>query len=368
MLSDDEIRLVNFVTHLPPSVNPYLAVAQYLKKEIEPPRLSKWALIILYIIVFGYGLIFFQALNLLWYRVRLNSLKTISIAQNGLLFINLPSYSVLVYFFFAPIVVVDLCFQLAIERGAAEMPHKIELLCLKFMIIYVATWAFFWVCFSQLLSSIWNEPWANPRNREYNARLPRWVLYTSHTAITCVAFWLIPFTAIYSKKIEDEYGSIRKICTNVLQSLKEAAFKYDPETFRSSDLLILMLPAKQLLTHKDNMTAALRTFLKWTTVDMIVLCALYLPLLGTALRLLLKRHAQCTFAGATCTAELSKKFAHIQNRLHQERMSLYKHSGFVYLINLAFLPPLIMQVAMDRKELLLTRKWHTVVQLVNSIL
>ncbi|CAH7667666.1 expressed protein [Phakopsora pachyrhizi] len=38
------------------------------------------------------------------------------------------------------VVVVDLCFQLAIERGAAEMPHKIELLCLKFMIIYVATW------------------------------------------------------------------------------------------------------------------------------------------------------------------------------------------------------------------------------------
>ncbi|PLW43228.1 hypothetical protein PCASD_06991 [Puccinia coronata f. sp. avenae] len=184
-----------------------------------------------------------------------------------------------------------------------------------------------------------------------------------NTLFVFLLTWIIPCVIILTTQSNEEYKMIRRILASIVAALEAQSSAYDPNTYKTSRLITILLPAREMLTHERNMARYLRTALIVGLANLILLCLLYAFLLKSSIGAIQRRTEECTFAVAISPFDQSGQFAHIKHRVRQEYWTSVIHGLAVYLISLAFVPILIWQVSFPGPAYMRSRTWLTVTQI-----
>ncbi|PLW42610.1 hypothetical protein PCANC_11745 [Puccinia coronata f. sp. avenae] len=348
----DEIRLLNFISNIPPDANPYQETINYLEAVAAPPTLPHWARLTLKFFIACYSLMWLQSFYLLYVRFKTRTFRLITVTRLGLWRVDVPNMSGLAYFLYPPLVIADLTLQHKIDEGERDLTDKVPLLA-----------SFIWVCACQCLSNYWNDQWPEASRHGRTVPLPRYAVITMNTLFVFLLTWIIPCVIILTTQSNEEYKMIRRILASIVAALEAQSSAYDPNTYKTSRLITILLPAREMLTHERNMARYLRTALIVGLANLILLCLLYAFLLKSSIGAIQRRTEECTFAVAISPFDQSGQFAHIKHRVRQEYWTSVIHGLAVYLISLAFVPILIWQVSFPGPAYMRSRTWLTVTQI-----
>lgn len=361
-MDDDELRFLDFIYAIPLDANPYNAAIEYLNSATTPPSLPQWARHLLQFFIACYVLMWFQSFYLLYVRFETRMFRLITVTRLGLWRVDVPNMSGLAYFLYPPLVIADLTLQGKIDEGKRDLTDKVPLLACKFLLVLIASWAFLWVCACQCLSNYWDDQCPEALRHGRRVQLPRYVVITMNILFVCLLTWFVPCIIYLTARSNEEYKMIRQILSEVVTLLTNYIPQYDPDTYRPSTLITVLLPSKAMLLHEQNMAHYLRKALLIGLSDLIFLCLLYAPLLRYSIGAIQRRTEECTFAVTTFDNDQSEKLAHIKHRVRQEYWTSFIHGLAVYLTALALLPVLIWQVCFPGSSFLRSQKWLVVTQ------
>ncbi|KNZ61937.1 hypothetical protein VP01_1333g3 [Puccinia sorghi] len=131
---DPTQQTIEFVTNLPLSTNPYVALAQKIKKEAEIAKPVLWGLIIRRIIALQFCILCGQALTVLWLRKKAGKLHFFRYNKLGLIHVEVLNEIVLLMLIFSVLAVIDLVTQEFVEQGSLNFSRKLILRTCKFPI------------------------------------------------------------------------------------------------------------------------------------------------------------------------------------------------------------------------------------------
>lgn len=355
--------MVAFVMQIPPNMNPYYAAATYLDQETKAVLLPKWARILLAVIAGGYVVMFLQCLHLLYIRIITKTFSFYSFTRLNILKIDVPNMTGLVYLFYTSMVLADLTFQQLIDAGYVSDRHKLPLFGIKFAVVLAGSWAFLWVCFCQCLTSLWDKSWCSVSPQKRTSALPtplRWML---NGLFICLSLWSLPAFFVTFIGAEQERQKLRELARAITSDLRLHGKTANVTNYRRMDLLLRLIPAKQLTIHRDRMAHWLRLGITAALVDLIVLCVIYVPLLVISIRAIRKKTRECTFSMATCTAEQSVRFRKIERRLKEDHRTLVHHAIMVYISTSIFIPVVVLQLSYKGPTFVQNEKWLILTQI-----
>ncbi|KAH9809414.1 hypothetical protein DFH28DRAFT_989886 [Melampsora americana] len=95
---DDVMRLLG---EIPASANPFVVIADFLKRSIQPFPIPRWAQWVQRCIFIGFFLMCCQSCRLIYVRIKTKSFRSFSINQLGLVRIDLLSICAVGYFVYS---------------------------------------------------------------------------------------------------------------------------------------------------------------------------------------------------------------------------------------------------------------------------
>ncbi|KAI7937791.1 hypothetical protein MJO29_015106 [Puccinia striiformis f. sp. tritici] len=173
-MADPTQKVVSFVLSLPPSTNPFEAVAVKIGEQTQILVLPLWARILRRIITIQFCILCGQCLTVLWLRKKGNKLTFFRINQLGLIHVEVLNEIVLFMYLFSlvaasmiccldvlrsnSVAVIDLATQELVELGLMKLSSKLVLRTSKFAITADVCWCefdgFFLVSFQHCFEMI----------------------------------------------------------------------------------------------------------------------------------------------------------------------------------------------------------------------
>ncbi|KAI9617865.1 hypothetical protein H4Q26_012729 [Puccinia striiformis f. sp. tritici PST-130] len=155
---DPTQKVVSFVLSLPPSTNPFEAVAVKIGEQTQILVLPLWARILRRIITIQFCILCGQCLTVLWLRKKGNKLAFFRYNQLGLIHVEVLNEIVLFMYLFSLVAVIDLATQELVELGLMKLSSKLVLRTSKFAITADVCWCefdgFFLVSFQHCFEMI----------------------------------------------------------------------------------------------------------------------------------------------------------------------------------------------------------------------
>ncbi|KAH9822630.1 hypothetical protein DFH28DRAFT_949264 [Melampsora americana] len=360
----DEKRLIDFVTSLPPNVNPWNAVAIYLQNETKPVLLPKWARIVMAVIMLGYFVMFLQCLHLIYIRLVTKTFRIFSATSLGILKIDIPNLTCLIYFVFTLLALTDLTLQQLID--AAYLPHmmgKLTLFSTKLAILLAGSWGFIWVCICQCILTLWEEKWSKEVQSRKRFSIPTFWRQFLSVVFLLIAIWPIVGVFITYYLADVQFQKLLKLETSILSHLRFQASTHDSTNYRPMDLMLDLIPARQLVVYRDRIAQLFRLGIIFGLSGLTFLGIIYLPVLIISLGSLRRRTTEATFTAATLTEDQYEQFGRIRARLKEEHRAVTTHAAFVYLFTIMFIPVMSWQLTYKDSTFLRDKKWLIVTQI-----
>ncbi|EGF99122.1 uncharacterized protein MELLADRAFT_112973 [Melampsora larici-populina 98AG31] len=181
----------------------------------------------------------------------------------------------------------------------------------------------------------------------------------------CLALWFIPALIVIFISAESELEELRAVLKAITSDLRHQGAMANMENYRRMDLLVRLIPARQLVVHRDRMARLFRLSMMIGITDLSVLSLIYGPLLAISIGTIRKKTSECTFAIATCTAERSIQFKRIERRLAKEHQTLLQHALAAYGSTLIFIPVIAWQLSYKGTTFMQNKKWLILTQIVS---
>ncbi|KAG0144091.1 hypothetical protein CROQUDRAFT_95404 [Cronartium quercuum f. sp. fusiforme G11] len=140
MSSPDEQALIEFVNTLPPTTNPYSAVANHLIQLIEPPAISKVGRWLERVILLLFVVIFIQCCCLIYTRIKAKIFRGFRFDELGLLSIDVPSVCAVAYLIYSSLVITDSILDEIFATDYRFEGGRIMLFGCKFIVILNCSW------------------------------------------------------------------------------------------------------------------------------------------------------------------------------------------------------------------------------------
>ncbi|KAH9808323.1 hypothetical protein DFH28DRAFT_997811, partial [Melampsora americana] len=363
MVAPEEQKILKFVRAIPHNVNPYFAAANYLEREAKPVVLPPWVQIVMGVIMGGYFIMLLQCLYLFYIRIVTGTFKFYSFTRLNLVKIDVPNLTCLGHFCYCLLVIADLIFQQLINAGLVSDHNKLPLFGIKFGVILSGSWSFIWVCFCQVVTSFWDKSWCSVSPQARTTSLPRPLRWFLNVVFICLALWFIPALFVIFINAESELKKLRAVLKAITSDLRTQGKLANMANYRQMDLLVRLIPARDIVAHRDRMARWFRLGMMIGIIDLLVLCLVYAPLLVISLGTIRKKTSECTFAMATCTAERSVQFKRIERRLADEHRTLLHHALTAYGSTLAFVPVIAWQLSYKGTTFLQNKNWLIVTQI-----
>lgn len=261
------------------------------------------------------------------------------------------------------VVLADLTFQQLINAGLVADHGKLPLFGIKFVVILAGSWAFIWVCFCQCVTSLWDKSWCAVSPQHITAVLPRPLRWFLNTVFMCLALWFIPAICVIFFRAESDLNKLRAVLKAITSDLRAQGKTANMVNYRRMDLLLRLVPARQLVVYRDRMAREFRAGMMIGLIDLIVLCLIYAPLLVISIGAIRKKTNECTFAIASCTAERSMQFKRIERRLAKEHRTLLNHALAAYGSTIIFIPVIAWQLSYKGTTFMQNRNWLILTQI-----
>ncbi|WAQ89442.1 hypothetical protein PtA15_11A130 [Puccinia triticina] len=264
--------LVDFVTSLPPSVNPYEATAEKVKQETKMAQPVLWGLVLRRITTFLFFTFFCQAVVVLILRKKAKQLKFFRYNKLGLIHVEVLNEMVLLMLIFSLLAWIDLITQEFVELRLVRFSRKIVLHTCKFPVAAI-------VCCSlgaraRAGASIKLSPL---RRFALNG-----LLVTVIVVPGALLLWISILAAFNLSAIE---STTRKIVVALLQN----APSYRPETYNYLSVVEILKPMETVSDNIKRLTYLTRFMLLLYLVQHSLIAVFYLPTWVIVLRGLRKQ-------------------------------------------------------------------------------
>jgi len=342
---------IEFVTSLPLSTNPYVALAQKIKKETEIAKPVLWGIIIRRIIALQFCILCGQALTVLWLRKKANKLHFFRYNKLGLIHVEVLNETVLLTLIFSVLAVVDLITQEFVEQGSLKFSKKLILRTCKFPISADVCWLFLWICGIETVMSF-SSLRARARAGA-SIRLPPRVCFLANslllTALTA------PGALLLVKSIQGTLivREIEAAAADMISTLLQAAPSYQPESYNSLNLFGLILePTQKFLAETKAFAHNVKFHQILYIVQHLLIATLYLPTSILALRGLRNQVVpECTLKPDSVNESaanyqlqmmnVTKTPAQEMTEQEKVRKRLIIHAFLLYLDTVLYCPPLL---------------------------
>ncbi|WAR59500.1 hypothetical protein PtB15_11B140 [Puccinia triticina] len=304
--------LVDFVTSLPPSVNPYEATAEKVKQETKMAQPVLWGLVLRRITTFLFFTFFCQAVVVLILRKKAKQLKFFRYNKLGLIHVEVLNEMVLLMLIFSLLAWIDLITQEFVELRLVRFSRKIVLHTCKFPVAAI-------VCC--VLMDLRHRNSAEPQligsasaSRSFNQ------------TFASAAFCLKRFTG------DRDCRTWRKIVVALLQN----APSYRPETYNYLSVVEILKPMETVSDNIKRLTYLTRFMLLLYLVQHSLIAVFYLPTWVIVLRGLRKQTVPEQLQGGA-SLQIS---SHVSNT-DKVRKRLMKHAFLIYFQEILYCPPLV---------------------------
>lgn len=274
-MSDPTQQMLEFITHLPPSVNPYEATANKLRQLGQIAKPILWGRILRRIIIFLFLLSCCEAIVVLWLRKKANKLKFFRLNKLGLIHIEAMNEVVVLLLVFSFLSALDLATQEFVEKGLLHLSTKLLLRTSKFQIAADGCWLFLWICAIEVvMSSTFKKMQARSG---LSIKLP---LHTRLIANSLLILVLIaPGAALASIFIPGSFNlrKLERILEDTIKALLRAAPTYQPDKFNILSLLQILAPAKELAPTTRAFANDIRASFILYLGQRFLIAVLYMP-------------------------------------------------------------------------------------------
>ncbi|EFP80907.2 uncharacterized protein PGTG_07159 [Puccinia graminis f. sp. tritici CRL 75-36-700-3] len=309
-------NMIKFVSSLPPSTNPYVALAGKIRDQTRIAKPVLWGIIVRRIITFQFCVLCAQAITVLWLRKKANKLRFFRCNKLGLIHVEVLNEIVLLMLVFSVLAVIDLVTQEFVEQGSMVFSNKLILRTCKFPIAADVCWC---MSSSQLdlplpskrVSLMKPVSGMNPidfrsvsvdlRDRECDVILlfkstgTRRSIHQTSGVHPFQRQWLTPRRShrswgealLLGTSIQGTLSirGIEQAAREIIETLLRAAPSYRPETFNYLSMFGLILePGQRILSGTKRFAHEVRLIQILYIVQHLLIATLYMPTSIFALR------------------------------------------------------------------------------------
>jgi len=351
-------QILNFVARLPPTPNPYYATANKVGQVLRPPKSPLWSRRFRVVIWVLYIIIFFQAVFLVYQRVRVRMSARLQYNKLGLLVINISDSSAIAYFLHAPLSIYVISVNIALDRGYnVDMAPMICVYGHKFIPIVLGSWALLWVSACHCAQIFWESNMAHKMNRD---KLKVAIKLGLTVFFVICAFGPLPFISWFFFKSYKYLHHLETGAHAMASKLRARGRNYDPATFNTLELLTLLLPGQKLTSDIERLKKALIIGTTIYFYVIIVLLAIYIPLLTISLRALYKQSLSQVNVDAGNGSHERSKPSRVGRKILRERQRLVYHAICVFISTAVHLPPTAWKIVHSTGDYLHNATWKEV--------
>ncbi|EGG10833.1 uncharacterized protein MELLADRAFT_115401 [Melampsora larici-populina 98AG31] len=336
MSSSEEKKILDFVLHLPPDINPYGAVAKHMKGLLTPPRLATWATIAQRCAIAFYIILFVQSSHLIYSRVKVGAYKFWRYTRRE-------------------------CSQ-SLSHLGASCDGRTPITSLYQSDYIRSTWR---VPAGQPMPSIVSSFYGSVRTSGAGRRLHPAIRVSMNALLLALHLSPIPLVIYYYAGLNHEYNISKSILQGVLHELHAKAATVTPGNYSPMALLATLKPAQNIQLHAHKMAEYTRNGIMVYLVELTVLSVVYVPLLTFSLgRLYSRSVSQKKLTQAASSGEAGDNISKMGRKIREQRTRLVTHAIITYATTALHVPIIIAQLSYEGDGFLRDKKWLTLTRVM----
>lgn len=359
-MTPDEIKLLNFITHLPSDLNPYLAIAKKIESDLHLAAFPTWVLVLQRCAIAGFTVVFIQSLYLIHLRIQARAFTFGKLLPFGMFRLDIPSSLAIAYALFSPLFVADLVWSEFVNDGNNDMAGKIILSGSKFLVALSVSWIFLWTCACQCVSIIYECRYGEEYTSGRRFIHP---VISYFLNVVFIMMLLLPIPGVFHclVGVNVEYATIKHITKDVIRTLHHLAPQYEPSTSSLETLLSYAMPAAQVTSHFHTMAHLIGVSMIIYISVLIFFVALYVPLLGFSIGTL---YLGCTPRKKlqTVLQELGHdrkyEISMMSRKMRRQRARLVFHAFMTFFSTLLHIPVIVLLLRFDGDHFFQNLDWR----------
>ncbi|PLW18467.1 hypothetical protein PCASD_19531 [Puccinia coronata f. sp. avenae] len=343
-MSSQTQEVLNFLTSLPPTVNPYNAMADKMLATLKGPRSPLWSRRLRVVVLVMYSIMSVQAAFLLYQRIRIRKSFRFQFNKMGLLVLDISDTSAVAYLIYAPLYVMGVL--VALDQG--RQIDEAVMICIyghKFIPLVLAGCIRVDFCVPMRTDLLGLEFGLQYEQRQVEAHNPVDPFgFLRHQHIRPIAY----------------LNGIEHGAHEIVSRLRARGRHYDPETYNMLDLLTVLIPAQKLPPALEHFKKALNLSSLLYCLNLVALLSLYIPLLAICLSSLYRKSVSQSKIDKVIGSNGNSKATRISKKIQRERQRLVYHAVCVCLSVAIHIPPVAWKVFHSEGDYLHDPKWKEV--------
>ncbi|KAH9819557.1 hypothetical protein DFH28DRAFT_956426 [Melampsora americana] len=242
-------RVMNFLNHLSPQVNPYREMAHYIATFLQPCPLPIWSRHLRHFSAAGFLILIFQSFCLLYVRHKEKKIYQIKCNNLGLIQLDRANHCGLCYFLYGITAFVHAICEEAAEAGHLDQAWPNLLLGLKCTLTIICAAVVLWLCICHF--ALLRQRQTQVSMSPVGEMLPN-VLVWGLNGLLVIMIFLPIVTIVFSfLEVTFEYLRIKHAVTPVIRILHNSASHFSPSTYNGSKLFKTIFLAAPALNHVD---------------------------------------------------------------------------------------------------------------------
>ncbi|MBW0519538.1 hypothetical protein O181_059253 [Austropuccinia psidii MF-1] len=346
------------LANLPPGANPYDEAFRIVEKMLKPEPNPWWSDLLIGITFFGFALMLFQALFLVYQRNKINAFVQLSYNKLGLLQIHISDSMGLSYTLYSIASISQLFL--------VKKPHRTVLdtgpaTTLNLCFLYHLGSAFLWACVSYCAVMFWDLSSGKTFSRELLKKVIQWAM--------CLFFFLtilvpMPIILWAYAMVFLTISKMRSIAYSVLESLQSAALTYVGSGTTNDRLHVqtLLSPIHQLTLQRHDLENYLLIGIKTYTILSYLFIILFFPTTYFCNKYLFKssvKEVKLECATDPPVPAFRRWKAH---NLRRQQAQLYRLTFFAFLCQFIHIPGLMWQLTHSAEGFSHNTTWHRVTE------
>ncbi|KAH9813083.1 hypothetical protein DFH28DRAFT_1174442, partial [Melampsora americana] len=270
-------KVINFVIHLTPDINPYQATADYLTSFLMPCPLPSWSLHIQRVIVIAFIIMLLQSIHVLFVRSKSKKIYHIGLNDMGLIQLDRANHCGLCYFLYSIIGMIEIICEEVVRSGLIDRAWPDFILGIKFTLTVACAGVILWlsICHCALEKHRILAQRKTPVT-EFLSNAATWALN-----IFLVAILVAPCVAIIFSffRLTMEYRGIRQVVFPIIQIFRNKASNCSQVKCSVVEVIPQLLQLARSEHHIDSLVTYTRMGIDYYTFICGFLLLIYTPFL-----------------------------------------------------------------------------------------
>ncbi|KAH9815943.1 hypothetical protein DFH28DRAFT_892100 [Melampsora americana] len=213
-------RILNFLIHLTPDVNPYQATADHLASFLLPCRLPSWSRYVELVILAQFIIMFFQSSYLLYLRRQTKRIYHIGLNEMGLIELDRANHCGICYFLYSIIAVIEIILEPFVQSGHLDQGWPDFILGIQFTLTNACAGIILWLAICHCLLV---QGYVSRRSTPVGQLLPTTVSRALNVLLAVILLGPTVTIIIAYYQVAIEYHRIRQLVMPVIHIFRQKA-------------------------------------------------------------------------------------------------------------------------------------------------